>query len=257
MIRFFRKIRQEVLSKNQINKYLIYAIGEIVLVVLGILLALQINTWNQARVNKQTEKEYYRRLLADVLLDQELISKQITVTQDRLKGANELIKSIQENNEMEDIARSIGRAVSRSDFGLKPTQTTFEEIKSSGNLHLIKDYEFKKQLDSYYAFMNGLLTTINNNASHAAPRMFEKEDIMSTGLYHLAKRQNGFDPSVVNIKELDKLTKLTSNNKLVLLNDGVFYAAMASRNLQHFKVLEEKIEEMKIILDKKCGHHLK
>lgn len=50
MIKFFRKIRQKLLSENRFSKYLIYAIGEIVLVVIGILIALQINNWNEDRI---------------------------------------------------------------------------------------------------------------------------------------------------------------------------------------------------------------
>ena len=47
MIKFFRSIRRQLLSQNRFNKYLIYAIGEIVLVVVGILIALSINNWNE------------------------------------------------------------------------------------------------------------------------------------------------------------------------------------------------------------------
>ena len=54
MIKFFRKIRQKMLTENKFNKYLIYAFGEIVLVVIGILIALQINTWNE---NKKSNED--------------------------------------------------------------------------------------------------------------------------------------------------------------------------------------------------------
>jgi len=47
MIKFFKKIRQQLLTENKLSKYLIYAIGEIILVVIGILIALQINNWNK------------------------------------------------------------------------------------------------------------------------------------------------------------------------------------------------------------------
>lgn len=47
MIKFFRKIRQRMFTENKFGKYLIYAIGEIILVVIGILIALQINNWNE------------------------------------------------------------------------------------------------------------------------------------------------------------------------------------------------------------------
>jgi|TARA_R110002020_G_scaffold396281_1_gene606303 sensor domain CHASE-containing protein len=49
MIKFFRKIRQRMLSESKFSRYLLYAIGEIILVVIGILIALQINTWNEER----------------------------------------------------------------------------------------------------------------------------------------------------------------------------------------------------------------
>jgi hypothetical protein len=49
MIKFFRKIRYDLMEKNETGKYLKYAIGEIILVVIGILVALQINTWNEQK----------------------------------------------------------------------------------------------------------------------------------------------------------------------------------------------------------------
>ena len=55
MIKFFRKIRQDMINENRASKYLLYAIGEIVLVVIGILIALQINNWNESR--KENEEE--------------------------------------------------------------------------------------------------------------------------------------------------------------------------------------------------------
>ena len=55
MIKFFRQIRQKLLTENRFNKYLIYAIGEIVLVVIGILIALQINNWNENRKENLSE----------------------------------------------------------------------------------------------------------------------------------------------------------------------------------------------------------
>jgi len=56
MIKFFRKIRQNMIKENRVSKYMLYAIGEIVLVVIGILIALQINNWNEEKkINKSIE----------------------------------------------------------------------------------------------------------------------------------------------------------------------------------------------------------
>lgn len=65
MIKFFRKIRQRLLAENKFSKYLIYAIGEIVLVVIGILIALSINNWNDERKIKKEENSALLNLNED------------------------------------------------------------------------------------------------------------------------------------------------------------------------------------------------
>ena len=59
MIKFFRHIRKSLLMENKTGKYLKYAIGEIILVVIGILIALSINNWNEERKNRILEDDYY------------------------------------------------------------------------------------------------------------------------------------------------------------------------------------------------------
>jgi len=66
MIKFFRKIRQNLLSEKKFSKYLIYAIGEIILVVIGILIALQINNHNEIRKEKALERELINLLISDL-----------------------------------------------------------------------------------------------------------------------------------------------------------------------------------------------
>jgi hypothetical protein len=56
MIKLFRKIRQKMLSENKFRKYITYAVGEVILVVIGILIAVSINNWNQERQLKNEEK---------------------------------------------------------------------------------------------------------------------------------------------------------------------------------------------------------
>jgi len=58
MIKFFRKIRQQLLAEGAVKKYLLYAIGEILLVVIGILIALQINNWNEQQKIAQQTRHY-------------------------------------------------------------------------------------------------------------------------------------------------------------------------------------------------------
>jgi len=62
MIKFFRKIRCDLIEKNKTRKYLKYAIGEIVLVVIGILIALQINNWNENQKHSREENTMLKNL---------------------------------------------------------------------------------------------------------------------------------------------------------------------------------------------------
>jgi hypothetical protein len=55
MISFFRKIRQKLLQQNQVTRYFIYALGEILLVTIGILIALQLNSWKEELTNRVAE----------------------------------------------------------------------------------------------------------------------------------------------------------------------------------------------------------
>ena len=69
MIKFFRKIRQNLLMENKTGKYFKYAIGEIILVVIGILIALGINNWNENRKNHQAEKVVLNNLYENMTID--------------------------------------------------------------------------------------------------------------------------------------------------------------------------------------------
>ena len=69
MIHFFRKIRYQLFTNNKFSKYLLYAIGEIVLVVIGILIALQINNWNNQKLLNKAEVKSYQNIKRQIIED--------------------------------------------------------------------------------------------------------------------------------------------------------------------------------------------
>lgn len=77
MIKFFRKIRQNLLSEGKTFQYVKYAIGEILLVVFGILIALQINNWNDRNKQHQSDIEFLHNLKGEIILDSLAFSSQI------------------------------------------------------------------------------------------------------------------------------------------------------------------------------------
>jgi hypothetical protein len=79
MPRIFNTIRQRLLKENRFTRYLVYAIGEIVLVVLGILIALQLNNLNDQRKNKEVVRLYYEQILQDLETDRKYIEEMMVV----------------------------------------------------------------------------------------------------------------------------------------------------------------------------------
>ncbi len=81
MIKFFRKIRYDLMEKNKTGQYLKYAIGEIILVVIGILIALSINNWNNKVQDEKLSNLYYQELLLDVENDLEQLNYRINYSE--------------------------------------------------------------------------------------------------------------------------------------------------------------------------------
>ena len=94
MIKFFRKIRQKLLSENKFSKYLIYAIGEIVLVVIGILIALQINNWNEHRKDKATEHTLLIAMHDDLLINIDRLNNDIQIEQNTINATDKYLNLI-------------------------------------------------------------------------------------------------------------------------------------------------------------------
>ena len=148
MIKLFRNIRQKLLHSGKLKSYMAYAIGEIVLVVIGILIALQINNWNEERKNKRLEYQMLQDLKSD--LEETLVD-----FNDDIFG-NQLFL-----NSTRDIQNHIFKNLPFHDslvmkFTLMTFQTTlfekstaYESLKSSG-LNIISNNEVKKQITDFY-----------------------------------------------------------------------------------------------------------
>jgi hypothetical protein len=117
MIKFFRKIRQKLLSEGKTAKYLKYAFGEIILVVIGILIALTINNWNENRIAKKSEKGQLINLVQDLKLD----SLHFDATLKRINTINALHKELHDIG-LKGISKSISLnpGIVRWSFGLNP-----------------------------------------------------------------------------------------------------------------------------------------
>jgi hypothetical protein len=92
MIKFFRKIRQRLLTENKLSKYLIYAIGEILLVMIVILLALQVNNWNEKNKKKEIQLTQLSDLKIEIKSMQEFLKFHTNVLETSIKGNEALLE---------------------------------------------------------------------------------------------------------------------------------------------------------------------
>ena len=147
MIKFFRKIRQRLLTENKFSKYLFYAIGEIVLVVIGILLALQINNWNINRISDRQMTTYLGSLKNDLKIDTLNFSKAIKIYKNSVEIRNSLMpQSNYENIPTDSILALIVPHYSNQ----RLVTNTFNKITNSGITQISKNDSLSQKIYDYY-----------------------------------------------------------------------------------------------------------
>lgn len=144
MFRFFRQIRQQLLGDGKNTKYLKYAVGEIFLVVIGILLALQINNWNEDRKSRNFEVEMLQQIRVNLLQDRIALS-QIAENGNRALRAADSILSV--TKEHDSLPFWLGRFMHFNRF--QPLTNGYEVLKSKG-LDQIHNKELRFKLGTYY-----------------------------------------------------------------------------------------------------------
>ncbi len=153
MIKFFRRIRQKLLSENKFSKYLLYAIGEIVLVVIGILIALQINTWNNDRLKKDQEQEYLGEIKQNLEKDTLSIHKVIQF----YKRKSELVKETFGLFELAYEGKPyINQLLPKMDTLTSfevfvPVRTAFDNMVAAETVDLIQNKPLRNALSQYYS----------------------------------------------------------------------------------------------------------
>ena len=155
MIKFFRKIRQKLLSENKFNRYLLYAIGEIVLVVIGILIALQINNWNENRKVNIIQQKYLTLLKHEALSNISGIDNETHKIKIMTEGQREIFRLIDASKDTlteEYINQTFFKAFTTL-VGYNYENSVLTEIKNSGELKNIKNDSIRMALmalESYY-----------------------------------------------------------------------------------------------------------
>ncbi len=168
MIKFFRHIRKSLLMENKTSKpalpagrYFKYAIGEIVLVVIGILIALQINSWNQNRLDTIEAKKLTKSIYNDIVRDTLLLTNHIKENEDLLAYNTILLNKLKNDNATIHTFKKVAEDFKPNFWNLESfNNTTLNSIESSGKIDLLED-DLKIKLLEYKIAQNECLSKIN------------------------------------------------------------------------------------------------
>ncbi len=169
MIKFFRNLRQNMIKENKVSRYLLYALGEIILVVIGILIALTINNSNEDRKSRKQEIKYLKNVQTDITIEfknNDSIMKYRAAT---AQAAARMLdfKTLETAGDIISLEMTINQVFQRLIF--IPTNNTYKELVSSGNLNYITNDSIKNQLlelDKMYVYIN--------NGEHHMYREYEE-----------------------------------------------------------------------------------
>ena len=162
MIKFFRRIRRQLLAENKFSKYFFYAVGEIVLVVIGILIALQINNWNQNRLNRIEEKNYYSNIKRQLDEDKNGIISSVDYNNSFLEQYEYALRIIEKKDRSaaDSLATITLNLMKTSDFHRQ--SNIYQSLVNSGEIKLLRNQriiERLQQLEETYIYLNKLEDT--------------------------------------------------------------------------------------------------
>nr|WP_297783238.1 DUF6090 family protein [uncultured Allomuricauda sp.] len=156
MIKFFRKIRQKLLSENKFSKYLIYAIGEIILVVIGILIALQVSNWNKKRIDFDSEQEALFDLNTELKSNIKALEIIIDEHKKSLAAGQEIKSMITDTNKLNSISNDSLKSIltiMNYNYTYDPKLGILNSVINSGRINLIQNKEIRYMLSSINEFI--------------------------------------------------------------------------------------------------------
>lgn len=159
MVKVFRSFRRNWIEKGSARKYFLYAIGEILLVVIGILIAFSIDTWNTEKELRTAEKQIYRNILKKIIEDKSDIEGNVHYNDlliAHFQYANKIIET-QDRAQIDTLKVILFNLFEYSDF--HGSANIYQNLVNSGELKLLKNeaiVEELQELEEHYIYTNRL-----------------------------------------------------------------------------------------------------
>lgn len=205
MIKFFRKIRRQLLSENKFSKYLLYAIGEIILVVIGILIALQVNNWNLNRKTQEKEQTYLKEIQNNLQQDSLRLQAVLDFNKNKAKIVDNMLQIFVDTLTNEARFQIFNKYANDFTFYevFDPVRIAFNNMLSAESIDLIDSSELRESLSKYYnyPYLDGVqnrIAVMNRRVvDEHYPKFFTKEFVTNW---------MGFSSKMPSLTELDIAT---------------------------------------------------
>ena len=183
MIKFFRKIRQNLLSEGQTEKYLKYALGEILLVVIGILIALQVNDWNEVRKNNNKANSFLLELKKNIESDIDYLLNEDSIHAVFESNSEKALLRFYEAKDFRDLL-IVDSLFTFQWSDLEISRSVYDEMLNSGSIYSLQNDKLKETIAKYYTLVESRKYAIQK-INDMSIRLSE-----NSGLYRLQLMQS-------------------------------------------------------------------
>ena len=248
MLRFFRHIRKQLMEKNKVRTYALYAIGEILLVVVGILIAVQVNATIESSKKETRRVEMVKDLRLEFKNNLAQLDTAIFYQNLALNASNELIQVIA-NRENDIPKQRIDSLISNVSWfwTYDPTNGVLSNSISSGDIHLIGLDSLQVLLFSWGTLVDDSaeeqVRSVNQYQEHLVPYLEDRISISNTVFYYkglIPKSSFSYDYQAFIFDP--KFENLLASRSILLLDILSELEPLRMTNLAILELLEEEIE---------------
>lgn len=244
MFRIFRKIRKEILASRKANRYLLYAAGELLLVIAGILIALQINNWNEERIEQKEIREYALSVSAAIERDMDMLLPVEMQIRASIRQAEVLAAYVRDRtvDEMDNAELFF----LTTHIGYRPygwNRAALDQLKSAGGLRQMSNKRLAERISDYDALTRHLDQDYQEDEESARAML----DLVNTlidlnydheGLDEILDWDDGFtagdiEERLTRFRDTDLFKRLAEEKKPLLSQDLAEFRRLANLNLEY------------------------
>jgi hypothetical protein len=246
MLRFFRKIRWNIVRSTKLRRYGLYALGEIGLVVIGILIALGINNAYEETLLRKKEQVYLQGLEVEFQTSQKKLEELIRVNAQSYQSGIQILQLIEqpENRPSEKAFSDLLIQTLAFDLAFNPNNSLLMEMISSGSLKDLSDAELRKQLTNWISTLEDIAkqeTELAKQREKLFDLFVRKDYNLRTilDLTGMTQAELGLTPRIGMVSNLDLLEAVDFENQLLL-----FLLTSRSTETEHYRPLLEDLHRI-------------